>query len=317
MKRVGIQVEVVTLRHRTIYSLNFTAEERNYIHHNMEPTYESPRTINIPLYLDEDAGAFHLKKTPGQQQHQHVIDDLCAGLELHADITDVVHGRLSPIEAPASLIIITFRFYGSNMTQRFHQAEITVRFTDEMKHLDFDPEVIKLWPEGDFTLDKSTTHEENTSGTEIYTTGGPGPVQVGVKASWTKTAKFEMSNRAGLIGSKRIEGRNWGQQNAVRFHLFENTTQKTGIASELRTAVLLKRLNDTNRFKADVTIKATADIGYGFQTLVRKFMGRSPEVDPVTFNPQLEPTRKDINVDQLSNLNLKDLGEIRTTREVL
>jgi hypothetical protein len=82
--------------------------------------------------------------------------------------------------------------------------------------------------------------------------------------------------------------------------LLENKTTKTGVPAAMRTAVLLKR-KDESLFQCVVSIDARVD----FKSTVERVFGgkgREPKDDPVLFDPELDPTNN------LREYDVKELG---------
>lgn len=114
--------------------------------------------------------------------------------------------------------------------------------------------------------------------------------------------------------------RNTGRNNAVRLTISENTTTRSGIITDSRAAVLLRRKNVVDRFAATVKIKAKAHFLYNAIKGLRDISGFSPGNDPVIFVPgqlylrqttmagPLE-TKLDVEVDE-KNLNAARLDDL-------
>lgn len=106
----------------------------------------------------EDAGReFHRYNDGDEIQRPDVVDDCCSNLLLMARIDRIIHGNETENGSPATLVIFGFRFHGISEMRRFKRAIITITFRDEQKRSGAaDPEVIALWPNGDFTLGEPT-----------------------------------------------------------------------------------------------------------------------------------------------------------------
>ncbi|KAH0537654.1 hypothetical protein FGG08_005567 [Glutinoglossum americanum] len=274
---------------------------------------ESTSSFNIQFYPEQDGAAFHLKNEPGQLQRPHIIDDLCSGLLLQVDLRDVVHGKLSENGSPGSLIIIHFRFHGADGNRRFRKVQAKIRFADEKKPLFEDPEVLAMWPDGDFTLSETELVIKDTKAAEVGAGGGAAGVKLGFKGNWERQTEKKQSDRATLIGAKRIEERNFGKKNVVRLSLQENPSQKKGVISEVRTAVLLKRKDDTDRFVAHVEAHAEADVLYAAERRLRKIWAKTLETDPIIFDARLPPTRSDMDNNNLESVDLESQCDILST----
>jgi hypothetical protein len=248
-------------------------------------------TFDIQFNTEEEPSRDFRQKNHGDEiQRPNVIDECCQGLTIQARIDRIAHGLQNRTD-PATLVVFGFRFHGLDDKRRFKQATITLLFQDERKRPDFDPEVTALWPNGDFTLGQATQIDvENTKGidTGLDLTGGVG-VQAGGHAtvSWERKTMYKKTNRSSITGSIIFDPslRDYGPNNAVRLTIRKNTAAESGVVTDLRAVVLLKRKNDCDRFTANVNVQAKAHFLYNAIRGVRDIMGMIPSADPVVFKP--------------------------------
>jgi hypothetical protein len=245
----------------------------------------------IQINTDEERRDMHRLNDGEEIQRPDIVDDMCRDLLLQARIDRIVHGYENEDGGPATLVVFGFRFHGINDERRFKQAIITILFRDEKQRNKYDPEVIALWPNGDFTLGEPTEIEvekkdEREVGADV--TGGT-VVQAGAHTvlRWERTKSFKKSDKSTLTGSIVLDTdvRYTGPNNAVRLTISENRTTTSGVVTDFRVAVLLRRKNDTDTFLATVKMKAKADFFYNFFRGVRNVSGFSPPNDPVRFKP--------------------------------
>jgi hypothetical protein len=121
--------------------------------------------------------------------------------------------------------------------------------------------------------------------------------------------KFSMA----LIGAARYKNRDYGGVNGVLWFMRENELIEDGVASYLRTAVLLRRssVNVNRRFLAHVRIKAEI----AGRSFLSSLMSRSLECKadtPVLFNPVLEAKNSDIKGNDLGSEDLMRFAMIAT-----
>ncbi|OJJ42105.1 hypothetical protein ASPZODRAFT_20792 [Penicilliopsis zonata CBS 506.65] len=255
----------------------------------------------IQLQTQPERRGMHRLDDGEQIQRPDAFDDLCQGLLLQARIDRIVHGFEGEGQGPATLVIFGFRFHGLNEKRRFKEAVINITFQDEQKrrHHRYDPEVISLWPNGMFTLGEPTVVElesrrEGKVRAEV-TAGGAGVVQGGARAAykWETTKSFKRLDRAILVGSMTLDTtvRHEGGNNLVRLTISENHAAASGIVTDLRAAVLLRRKNDDDTFTASVRFKAKADFRYDCVRGVRDILGFSPPNGPVRFKPGVQYLR--------------------------
>lgn len=261
----------------------------------------------IALTPDQDSAGYHTRNRDGELQRANIIDDLLAGLLLQVELQGVVHGTLSPGGDAATLLVLQFYFQGKTDNRRFRNAEVKVRFADQQQPLEEDPEVLALWPEGDFTFEESGVEVNDSKAVGASLGGGAAGLQMGINGNLTRNTNTKRSERASVNGARRIEGRDWGAKNVVRLVLDENRDQKKGIVSGLSAAILLKRSRPGCRFIAIIDVKAQADLKYATAWRIRDLSGKTPVNDPVVFDVSCKPT---ITVKDTSNLAAEDLSSL-------
>ena len=271
-------------------------------------------SFTVFLNTDAEDRSYHNRNDGDEVQRPNIIDDICRDLLIQAQIDRIVHGCEKEDGEPATLAVFGFRFHGLNEKRRFRQAIITILFQDEIKRARADPEVIGLWPNGDFTLGETTHVEiEDTHGGEVG--GNVGIPQAGgqITGKWERKRSYQKTDRATLTGSIILDMtiRDYGPRNAVRLTIKENATASSGLVTDCKVAVLLRRNNDTDRFQAFVKIKAKGDFLYDSVRGLRDLSGNSPANDPVTFKPGIQYQRpgtwaetveeKKLNTEQLDS----------------
>jgi hypothetical protein len=252
-----------------------------------------PYAFDIQLDTSIEDRNFHQRNKKGQIQRPDVLDDICRGLLVQARIDRIVHGTETKDGTPATLVVFGFRFHGINMKRRFREATITIVFQDKEKKEDADPTVICLWPNGDYTLGKPTDIEaEDKTGGEVGGNAGPTSTYGGASAklTWERKRNWRKTERASLTGSIFLDMnvRNSGPANAVKLSISEDGMAKTGLVTDFRAAVLLRRKNDEDSFTARLKIGASAHFFYNLVKGLRDVSGLSPANDPVTFKPGKE-----------------------------
>lgn len=265
-------------------------------------------------------------------QRPDVVDDLCQDLLLQARIDRIVHGYECEGGSPATLIVFGFRFHGVNEQRRFKQAIITILFQDEKKRSKYDPVVTALWPNGDFTLGEPTViqvEEKSEKEASAEVTGGT-VLQGGAKTAlrWERTQSFSKSDKSTLTGSIVLDTdvRSSGANNAVRLTISENRAAGSGVVTDFRVAVLLRRKNDSDIFLATVKVKAKGDFSYNFFRGIRDLSGCSPPNAPVRFQAGVQYMRpptlgdvmeaklaEEIDADKLNAAKLDGLAGVLAT----
>jgi hypothetical protein len=188
--------------------------------------------------------------------------------------------------------------------------------------------VIALWPNGDFTLGQTPITAQDTRTVESGGNAGVPRANVQAAFKWEQKVSYEKTDRASLTGSIILDMdiRDYGPNNAIRLTLTENEANTTGLVTDFRAAVLLRRKNNTDKFLAYVKVKATGNFLYNAVRRVRDLSGNSPPNDPVIFKPGTQYLRpatlarfmetklaEEIDEKSLNSVRLDDLAGILAT----
>jgi hypothetical protein len=273
--------------------------------------------LTIDLEETGDAGThFHFRNEPGEEERENISSERpSSGLRAQAFLLDVIHGRMGPGREPASLLVFEFRFLRSVSDQRFRQVEVEVRFADTQGRRFRDPEVTEIAPKGEFILIQTTRTAQYVCGAHAGGQIGAafGGVHGGFK--WERTRAVSRADRAAMVGAIDLHGHASGPMNVASFALYENAGYQDGIPPVLKTAILLKRRSEGDRFHAFVKIKTKV---YGRPSLgtmvksIHNWGGSKVKDDPVLFNPARKPTRSDIDPENLGACKLSSLSQIDT-----
>ncbi|KAL8738810.1 MAG: hypothetical protein Q9181_000452 [Wetmoreana brouardii] len=284
-----------------------------------EDSTEDPSTtdvlppFDIGLFPTGDEGSsFRTQNDPSAPLQRSNYIERKGAVDIRCSCLDVVHGLFSAeSEVFATLIVLQFRFNARKHARRFESVDISLEFGG-MKPGEGGPEVHAIAPEGRMSLVPTTQHEEvkRSGGLQL---GGAAPVG-GVTATgtvgWEKSVSRDTSDETSVTGSIDLKGRNWGESNCASWTLLENKTTKTGVPTSMRTAVLLKR-KDESPFQCVVKIDAKVD----FKSSVERLFGgkgREPKDDPVLFDPELEPTNnlRKYEIEELRAFNLESVWDV-------
>ncbi|KAK1480505.1 hypothetical protein CTAM01_14345 [Colletotrichum tamarilloi] len=283
---------------------------------------KDPFAFDIQLNTEEEGRDFHRKNDGHQIQRPDVVDDCCRGLLLQTRVDRIVHGHEINGSSPATLIVFGFRFHGIDEYRRFKQATVTINFQDEKKRSGNDPEVVALWPNGDFTLGEPTEVEvEETSGGEAgaSVTAGSG-IQGGghLTRKWERKLNHKRTDRSTLTGSIILDMsvRDYGPNNAVRLTIRENKTAASGIVIDFRAALLLRRQN-YDSFLGTVKLEAKAHFSYNALKGLRDILGLSPANDPVIFKPGVQYLRPPTQAAFLETKLAKEIDDANLNADAL
>jgi hypothetical protein len=274
-------------------------------------------TFIIDLNPAGDGGAFRIKNAPGEITRDHIIDR-GQDLVVQANIVEVIHGKLQPNGDPATLIVTEFFFVSTKPGRRFTSAIITYRFTS-VDSAGVGPDVIDIAPKGHFSMHQTKKHVESGRSAQLSLQGPAGPVNPGVTFAMDLKQSYDTKDQITLSGTMRIEGREFGGKDTARWALMENGVQKSGIPTEVRTAILLKRRHDEaeKRFHAVVEVAAGVDLVSSLGNISKKVLGRIPKDDPVIFDPQ-HPlgVREDLAKEDLQKLSAIKITKMLSDAEV-
>ena len=258
-------------------------------------------SFDINLLKTGDEGShFRTENDPSDPWQRANYIERKGAVDVRCSCLDVVHGDFSTSsDLFATLIVLDFRFDERKRARRFRSVDIELEFKG-MNLGDSGPEVFAAYPIGRMSLVPTTQHEDTTRSLNLQL-GGAAPIG-GITATgtvgWEKSIARDTGDQTTVTGSIDLKGRNYPPSNCVSWTLLENKTTQTGVPESMRTAILLKRM-DEDPFQCVVKIDAKVDIR---STLERMF-GRMPKDDPVLFKPQLGST------DNLQKYNKEELGK--------
>ena len=266
-------------------------------------------SLTVPLVPQGDAGSAYrlLNEYEGQIERPNVLD-YGTNLNVQVDLVEVIYGTLAPEGDLATLIIADFQFSSLDPPRRFHSARITFHFRDSDPKDRNPPEVLKIAPQGLFSMNHTEKQQELKRGVNLSVSGGYGPAGISLGFDWRLTESMTRHDYAKLTGVRNVIDRGRPPKNAAVWSLDENPSDDKGIPSFLRAVILLKRKSYEN-FIAIVSVDAKVDWKYKLE----KRAGRV-KVDPVTFDP--DPTRPCNTVHGIDpkNLGLIDLNELKAVQ---
>jgi hypothetical protein len=264
-----------------------------------------PEIPEFQLYLVASAADFHTQQEGNELNRSNVTDESTNKFTIQASLEKVIHGEGSNLN---SFIGLHFRMKGANDKRRFKSVTITIRFEDEAKPLEEDPEVIKIWPDTDYFWQGMSKEIEDTKSVETSVKGSApgGAGELGVVGKWQRQEKFVRNTPARLSGEKTLLKRRAGShKNAMIIRMSENVQEKSGILRELRAGILIERKREgRHRFKMHLSISADADMRFDVVRGLKKLVGSNHVTDPVIF----EPGTNFLDADDVGDINNDVVG---------
>lgn len=233
----------------------------------------------------EQNSGFRTKNVPGDKARAVLIDQGNA-LIAKAVLVNATHGDFTEGGDAATLLIFEFTFISMKpSSHRFTSGKIILTLDDDSGNTRNRPEVVKISPTGTFAINKTTSirdvkHTVTTSIKPEAMTAAAGELGY----AWEATEVKETKHATALIGIKRLLG-DYGKDNCVIWSLEEDSFEKQGIPSFLRTAVIVRRRDDVP-FRFSIRVETGVDSG----GKLRRFLGmeKADPVDPVELDDETD-----------------------------
>lgn len=251
------------------------------------------------LELDEvDEEEFELRiKAHGKKQHRNFTGyDQKGPAVVYGRRFATVHGDLVDADSndkAGTLIIFDWNFQSRNPDKRFKFVRINMVFAGPKGCSPWEePAIYKMVPEGRFSLLRTTYTEEKKK--SLATSLGIQPSFVSADVS----PSYELSRTTEIEDSIRISGQTYldysrgperdpDRPNAIEWSFSENTSQRSGLPTVVRTPVLLVRETDA-AFTATFSIRAKVSTTSDLKMRFKKLLGRKEEDDPIVFDPAMK-----------------------------
>lgn len=210
-----------------------------------------------------------------------------------------------------SLIILDWQFLPRDPSKRFRFVRINVVFAGpDGCSVWEEPAVYQMAPRGTHALLETTYTENKKKGLEA-SLGAEFGGSASLKSMYELSTSTAMADKIRISGQPYLDfsagpERDPDRLNAVEWNFFENASQRSGLPTYVRTAILLSRETD-DEFTATFTIRAKVGALTDIATGLKKVLGRKEEDDPIIFVPSIkEKTAFDSNIDELHKINLLD-----------
>ncbi|KAL7764691.1 hypothetical protein ACKLNR_005836 [Fusarium oxysporum f. sp. zingiberi] len=261
----------------------------------------------------EEGNEFHTQNDPLDPYQRENIIERKGAVDIRCSSVDIIHGLFDPDgDDLCTLLVLEFRFDPRKRARRIAHVDIELRFSS-IDHGAADPHVFAIAPNGNMRFAQTTQTETRTTGGDLYVGAGAAGVQLGSGLTYEREIAREMSYAASVTGSIDLRGRNYGKANCASWTLMENPETKAGVPVSMRTAILLKR-RDESHFQCVVTVNAKAD----WRTSMEWLVGTTKRDDPVLLNPTLVPTSdryKDMEM-KLGELDLNAICDITSANNI-
>ena len=252
-------------------------------------------TIDLEEVVDT-GGSYRSRDGEGKRFPKVLVDE-GEKIQVKAKLMSAVHGTLDPAGDPATLLIFEFYLTTSN-GRRFKKSTITIAFEDGQGTSASDPEVYKISPEGQFTLNKQTDSKDVTHGVDAAVNGGTPGVGGNLGYHWTIGKTVSREHSATLNGmSRRLK--TYGEETSAVWMMEEDAVKGGGIPTFMRAAVLLRHC-ESEEFRFSVEI----------DTVESKFFrghSRSKMLNSLSIDPKIAATMQKEGVDT-TNLGTLELG---------
>ena len=277
---------------------------------------ETSQSTSIRLVLEErgeSGSGFHNRNNPSDPYQRSGLYEMGSKFLVQADLALVIHGSETPGGCPASLIYVNYTLISNSQTRHFKGATVEFRFykeTDSKTEQILEPEVIGVYPIQEFRnitlVEKTFT---NTVGGNVGA-GLNGIAQVGAEITRETSQTSYVQTKATIFGTKQFSDRyHYGIKDIAKWTITENPSDP-GIPTHFTTVILLKRKSQ-DPFAATIQIDADIDTKQKVEEAWNKLWRNKPIVDPIYFNPSLDPRGSVLAPEGLDMQNLKGFWDSR------
>ncbi|KAG0137935.1 hypothetical protein HOY82DRAFT_597214 [Tuber indicum] len=271
---------------------------------------EISQPTSICLVLEEcgeSGSGFHNRNNPSDPYQRSALLDLGSEFLVQADLALVVHGFETPGGDPATLIYVDYSLVSESRTRNFRGAAVEFRFfkvANPQGTQFLEPEVIGVYPIQEFHNITPAEKTVTSTVTGNIGAGFTGIVQAGGGITYGTTQTAYLQSKATIIGTKKFSNRyNYSIKDIARWKITENPSDP-GIPTHFTTVILLRR-KTSDPFAATIRIDADVDTRQKAEEVWDKFWGNKPVVDPIYFDPSLEPRGSMLVPEGLDTQNLK------------
>ncbi|KAI1038622.1 hypothetical protein LB505_007598 [Fusarium chuoi] len=208
-----------------------------------------------------------------------------------------------------SLIILDWHFLPRDPSKRFKFVRINAVFQGPEGGSPLDePAVYDMAPKGSFALCKTEFTEERKRDLEA-SLGAEFGGSASLKGVYGLSTSTAVGDKIRIIGQSYLDYSTGGERdpdkcNAIEWNFFENKSQRSGLPTYVRTAILLSRETD-DEFTATFTIRAKVGFTTDMESKLKRVLGHKD--DPIVFVPEMkEKTAFDSVSHELHTIKLLD-----------
>ncbi|EHK51018.1 hypothetical protein TRIATDRAFT_186641 [Trichoderma atroviride IMI 206040] len=218
--------------------------------------------------------------------------------QVKAKLIHVISGTFDEAGDPAALLVFEFHFHMPS-GRRFKHTLITVTFEDEKGPSILDPEVYRISPEGRYALDKVTNSKDVSHAVDAAVNGGVGGANLELGYHWKMDRNIEKEHSGTLRGLSR-RFKTYGEETSAVWEIEEDPVKKEGIPTFLRSALILRLDDESDKFQFTVKIETReSKLLFGSRS--------SRMIDPFNIDPASNCLAKEANIDT-ANLGEVDLS---------
>lgn len=256
--------------------------------------------LTVDLYEVADSGLGGAFRGKGDRNfYPKVLMDSGEKKQVKAKLVRVIPGTFDEDGDPAALLVFEFHFHMPSR-RRFKHTLITVTFEDEKGASILDPEVYRISPEGRYALDKVTDSKDVSYAVDAAVNGGVLGASAELGYHWKMDRNIEKEHSGTLRGLSR-RFKTYGEETSAVWEIEEDPIKEEGIPTFLRTAVILRLDDESDRFQFTVEIETReSKLFFGSRSSSRK-------IDPFSVDPGSIPLAKKEKIDT-ANLGEVDLS---------
>lgn len=242
------------------------------------------------------------------------------------ELAQVIHGYMGADETsePCTLIVFDWRLENPNPDKRYKSIWITATFApqDHSGEKSSDP-VVAMGPRGTYFMARTTEtvakvlqnwriaiklpvplplyewKRFRAGHRHSFKLPLPAVLWLGFRANNRETTTSDQNDYIQIVGRPIVDNDDGGRRcepNGALWKLFENASQKSGVPTQFRTAVLLKRhVGDDSPFVIQFKIKTKTDRATDFALKTQEILGWMPTDNPIIIDPSAESTTSEIS----------------------